>query len=448
VWNNFEENNFDDFYNYNNNDIIEMDNEIDEQKDKSHESLGNHLINSLDATRKNAIPTATTSITTIASNVNSPKNRVEDSDDDLLPEISVTSKKILKENIQQTDRSDSENEPPVEQTESETESSMQTPIVTKKKAPNKNINKKQPSAASALTAASNQLNLTPMPEYTQMDTPNLKSELKRFGMKPLSKKQAVKKLVEIYEFTHRHKLKRSASCLDLNSAITSERVSTWASNSTTTNIEVAEAAEQMNMQNKKSKKASKNLKKTVSDVGFQRPADPLHPPIAPPPPPPPALVSTQSSFVKIGSKKTKPSKSAKSDKRLQDLTIDDHMLALANGDEEASDSDSELVSASQMSTQQKVSRKKKTIEEEELKLFIYDYIKSDEDIYLDVLNYVPLDYESLYGKLQVALAPLKVNNKTLMKILDEYCVTFTLKSLNTRGNLNNKAKTATQKNKK
>ena len=38
-----------------------------------------------------------------------------------------------------------------------------------------------------------------MPEYTEMDTPNLKGELKRFGIKPLSKKQAVKKLVEIYE---------------------------------------------------------------------------------------------------------------------------------------------------------------------------------------------------------------------------------------------------------
>jgi len=57
-------------------------------------------------------------------------------------------------------------------------------------------------------------------------------------------------------------------------------------------------------------------------------------------------------------------------------------------------------------------------------------------MYLDVLNYVPLDYENLYSQLQASVAPRKVNNKILMKILDEYCITFTLKSLNTRGNLN------------
>jgi len=56
-------------------------------------------------------------------------------------------------------------------------------------------------------------NLTPMASYGDMNTPDLKLELKKYGIKPLTKKQAVKKLVEIYEYTHKSKLKRSASCM-------------------------------------------------------------------------------------------------------------------------------------------------------------------------------------------------------------------------------------------
>lgn len=60
--------------------------------------------------------------------------------------------------------------------------------------------------------------LTPMVNYGKMNTPNLKEELKRYGVKPLSKKQSIKKLVEIYEFTHRKKLKKARSCMDLKAA--------------------------------------------------------------------------------------------------------------------------------------------------------------------------------------------------------------------------------------
>lgn len=65
----------------------------------------------------------------------------------------------------------------------------------------------------------NQANITPMPNYQAMDTPNLKIELKRFGIKALPKRQAILKLTEIYEYTHRHKLAsmpRSHSFNNLN----------------------------------------------------------------------------------------------------------------------------------------------------------------------------------------------------------------------------------------
>ncbi len=58
--------------------------------------------------------------------------------------------------------------------------------------------------------------LTPMAQYGDMNTPDLKFELKKYGIKPLTKKQAVKKLVEIYQYTHKSKLKRSASCMGFN----------------------------------------------------------------------------------------------------------------------------------------------------------------------------------------------------------------------------------------
>lgn len=61
--------------------------------------------------------------------------------------------------------------------------------------------------------------ITPMPNYQGMNTPNLKVELKKYGIKALPKRQAILKLTEIYEYTHRHKLAslpRSHSFNNLN----------------------------------------------------------------------------------------------------------------------------------------------------------------------------------------------------------------------------------------
>ncbi|XP_022084380.1 uncharacterized protein LOC110975854 [Acanthaster planci] len=44
--------------------------------------------------------------------------------------------------------------------------------------------------------------ITPMPPYDDMNTPGLKNELKKFGVKPLPKKKARLKLKEIYSYTH------------------------------------------------------------------------------------------------------------------------------------------------------------------------------------------------------------------------------------------------------
>ncbi|NXL86600.1 SLX4 endonuclease, partial [Alectura lathami] len=45
--------------------------------------------------------------------------------------------------------------------------------------------------------------MTPMPAYSMMETPQLKEELRRFGVRRLPKRQMVLKLKEIFQYTHR-----------------------------------------------------------------------------------------------------------------------------------------------------------------------------------------------------------------------------------------------------
>ena len=46
------------------------------------------------------------------------------------------------------------------------------------------------------------VDITPMPDYTNMDTPGLKGECSRFGVRALPKKKMIAKLTEIYDYTH------------------------------------------------------------------------------------------------------------------------------------------------------------------------------------------------------------------------------------------------------
>lgn len=238
----------------------------------------------------------------------------------------------------------------------------------------------------------------------------------------MSKKQAVKKLVEIYEFTHKHKLQRSQSCTDLNSKPPKERdfVAPKAkpvSSSTNLNFDLLsgdeqlleEAAREMNLEKVSKPPKKKTLKKTVSDIGYQMNS---------------GNVSQQPSLLKIG---VKPKKKT-TQKELQECTLDEQMLEIIerNDDSEASETSPSLKSS-------QINKTNKTLDAEETRQITSDLIKSDENLYLSILNYEPVDYESFLKRVQETVAPRKINQKFLMHILDEYCITFTLKSLNTRG---------------
>ena len=213
--------------------------------------------------------------------------------------------------------------------------------------------------------------LTPMPPYVAMNTPIIKNELKRFGIKALPKKQAVRKLVEIYEYTHRHKLQKSKSCTDL-----SENSGKQVKETEGKNDEAAAAAKSI----LKPKKPTK-LKKTISNI--------------------------DKSSVKVAVECAK------------EVTTD---MSIFENDGD----DDDQIPLSQLQTQ-----KQTKLSEEEIKQEIFNFIKNNSELYAKVLNYEPLDFEDFFQKIK-NMGKFKMTTKALMHVLDEQCVTFTLKSMRFR----------------
>ncbi|XP_060908518.1 structure-specific endonuclease subunit SLX4 isoform X2 [Labrus mixtus] len=61
---------------------------------------------------------------------------------------------------------------------------------------------KTPAATSHNKRRRTMVPITPMPHYSDMDTPDLKTKLNRFGVRPLPKRQMILKLKEIHQYTH------------------------------------------------------------------------------------------------------------------------------------------------------------------------------------------------------------------------------------------------------
>lgn len=251
------------------------------------------------------------------------------------------------------------------------------------------------------------VNLTPMPNYVSMNTPNLKVELKKYGLKALPRRQAVLKLTEIYEYTHRNKLKsmpRSQSCMNLKVTTANLPKATLAQSSNR-----ARADDEITTRTNDSQPGCSRFKKTISDLNLnthligknQFNAD------------------TQPDLLKIGIRRG-VKKKAKETVNLQEQTLDHMMLEMIEKEDDNEESS------------KKITKINKTLDEDETRKYVYNLIREDANLYLSILNYEPVDYEKMFNEIQVNLAPRKVNNKSLMKVLDEYCITFTLKSLNTR----------------
>ncbi len=172
-----------------------------------------------------------------------------------------------------------------------------------------------------------------IPDYENMGTPIIKNCLKKFGIKYLPKKQAIKKLTEIYEYTH--------------------------------------------------KKKSKNLRRSQS---FSE-------------------TTCSSSKNDHNNKKSNLIKKSESTQNLYFFNNDVEFKSCSKGKKE-----------------------KILITDFQLKSFVNDIIKIDENLFQSILNYEPINYDEFLIFIQSSLKPNKFNNQSLMKVLDEFGITFTLKN--------------------
>ena len=180
-----------------------------------------------------------------------------------------------------------------------------------------------------------------MPDYENMSTPILKDTLKKFGIKHLPKKQAIKKLTEIYEFTNKKKSKgihrRSKSFSELPISITKN------------DDEIC-----------KKQKLIKKSESSQNIVSVEQPSS-----------------ENDKFIVKINSKERK---------------------------------------------------EKKLITDSALKSIVNDTINNDVNLFQSILNYEPIKYDEFFHFLQVKSKPSKISSQSLMKVLDDFGVTFTLKN--------------------
>ncbi|KFP91634.1 Structure-specific endonuclease subunit SLX4, partial [Apaloderma vittatum] len=203
--------------------------------------------------------------------------------------------------------------------------------------------------------------VTPMPAYSMMETPQLKKELSRFGVRALPKRQMVLKLKEIFQYTHRDSdsedeipcsqppLQKSPAKCSRQSKAGGKRAEKWSL--------AADGEEQMPSASQESAVSSVD----GSDISF----------------------GSQSSFM--------------------------------NGFEAcafASEEEEEELPASQAASR----------EEEKLEA-VRCYIRSNTALYHKVLFYEPIELADLHAELKQN--GIKISKAKLLDFLDAHCITFT-----------------------
>ncbi|KAL6461954.1 hypothetical protein MHYP_G00300990 [Metynnis hypsauchen] len=206
--------------------------------------------------------------------------------------------------------------------------------------------------------------ITPMPGFSDMDTPDLKKRLDRFGVRPLPKKQMVLKLKEIHQYTHQ--------------LMTSE------SEEETSPVSRHRAG--------RSQMASTHQPALLS---FKQPT-------APPPVSPRKLqFGSEDHDVLPASQDSNTSSTAESERSNPELC-----------DSDDDGSDSEGITASQAAV----------LEKDKL-LAVRSFIQSDPVLYSRVLQYQPLSLSELKARLRTA--GIRLGTAKLLDFLDSQCITFT-----------------------
>lgn len=226
--------------------------------------------------------------------------------------------------------------------------------------------------------------ITPLPDYSDMDTPVLKKELNRYGVRALPKKQMVLKMKEIFRYTHQvmssdseDDISSSQPGRNIISAVQSQRLPASSkqsapSTSTTTSISLTQMG----------KRTTTVCAAQEADSGDDQP--------------PTASQESTSSSV------------AASDTSSISHSSNTNEFETAFADED----DEEMVPASQAAN-------KEALTAEAVRKFIEDR----PDLHKRILLYQPLDLAALHAELKQN--GIKIAAGKLLDFLDAHCVTFT-----------------------
>ncbi|NXA29499.1 SLX4 endonuclease, partial [Ibidorhyncha struthersii] len=204
--------------------------------------------------------------------------------------------------------------------------------------------------------------MTPMPAYSMMETPQLKKELSRFGVRALPKRQMVLKLKEIFQYTHQ----------DVDSDFEDEIPSSQPP------------------QRKSPAKRSRQSKADQTAERWSRAADDEEPVLSASQES--AVSSVDGSDISFGSQSS-----------------------FMNGFEAcafASEEEEEELPASQAAAR----------EEEKLEA-VRCYIRSNTALYHKILFYEPIELADLHTELKQN--GIKISKAKLLDFLDAHCITFT-----------------------
>ncbi|XP_066514199.1 structure-specific endonuclease subunit SLX4-like [Hoplias malabaricus] len=205
--------------------------------------------------------------------------------------------------------------------------------------------------------------ITPMPGFSDMDTPELKKRLDRYGVRPLPKKQMVLKLKEIHQYTHQ--------------LISSES---------------EEEASPVGQQRAGLPLAVQNLHPAL--LSFKQPT-------APPPVSPRKLQFGKEEDDVLPASQESNTSSTESERSNPELCESDD-----------DGSDSEGITASQAA-----------VREKDKLLAVRAFILSDPVLYGRLLQYQPLSLSDLKAKLRAA--GVRLGTAKLLDFLDSQCITVT-----------------------
>ncbi|KAM4813912.1 structure-specific endonuclease subunit SLX4 isoform 2-T2 [Urocitellus parryii] len=251
--------------------------------------------------------------------------------------------------------------------------------------------------------------ITPMPRYSIMETPLLKKELDRFGVRPLPKRQMILKLKEIFQYTHQ------TLESDSEDEIQSSQVPLEAPCSQTLTTETYRPSRAGHTQSKAT--AGPRTQRSKGPTKAKGPRHPKHQPgesiphprksAAEEPSPGPdgdaQLPASQESVATYVDGNDSSFSSQSSSSSEFGATFES-----AGEDEEGE----EAVSASQAAVQ--------AVDTEEA---VRRYVRSTPALYQKVLTYQPLELAELQAELKQN--GIRVATGKLLDILDAHCITFT-----------------------